>query len=317
MNNKCMNDHIYTIMPYQQVECSPGCSLARHAPGSQPRSQLRSRPGKSNKLTKILLKPHIESASMKSNGWSPMRTSNQDYLVKQHLQINATTGCEIYSTEHGEALHRAQTALARLNMVSITIFREAYVLDVNTWEVNTPNWLILLIPAAEAPIDAEWRAEALFHPHDSENDLHRDLQTTGMDGWWSMSLKVVVRRIWKWFRRFLLFLCFFLFSSLFISSLDLGLVQMASAQVFTTCLWRWSFHVRWIRRKVTIELYWSVVGLMGLYYCVCWTVVWLLTFIPFHSFLLYWLWHPRRSSPNEEDNITATRDPRPGKRQCI
>jgi len=58
---------------------------------------------------------------MKSTGWSLKRTSNDDYLVKQHLRVNATTGCKIYSTEHTEALHRAQTALARLNLVSITI----------------------------------------------------------------------------------------------------------------------------------------------------------------------------------------------------
>jgi len=35
-----------------------------------------------------------------------------------------TTGCKIYSTEHAEALHRAQTALARLNLVSITILEK-------------------------------------------------------------------------------------------------------------------------------------------------------------------------------------------------
>ena len=37
-----------------------------------------------------------------------------------------------------------------------------------------------------------------------------------MDGPWSMSSEVAVRRIWKQFRRFLLFLCFLLFSSLHI-----------------------------------------------------------------------------------------------------
>jgi hypothetical protein len=36
-----------------------------------------------------------------------------------HLPM--TTGCKIYSPEYAEALHRAQTALARLNLVSITI----------------------------------------------------------------------------------------------------------------------------------------------------------------------------------------------------
>jgi len=108
------------------------------------------------------------------------------------------------------------------------------------------------MPAAEAPIDAESRAEALYHRDDSDNDLRRDIRATGMDGRWSMSLEVAVRRIWKQFGRFLLFLVSFS-SLLFISSLDLGPVQMASARVFTTCQWRWSFPVRRIRRKVAIE----------------------------------------------------------------
>jgi hypothetical protein len=52
------------------------------------------------------------------------------------------------------------------------------------------------------------------------------------------------------------------FSLLFFSSLDLGPVQMASARVFTTSQWMWSFPVRRIRRKVALELYQSVVGHM-------------------------------------------------------
>jgi len=74
--------------------------------------------GKSTKSTKILLKPPFESASKKSTGWSPKRTSKDDYRVPM------TVGCKIYSTEHAEALHRAQTALARLNLVSITILEK-------------------------------------------------------------------------------------------------------------------------------------------------------------------------------------------------
>jgi hypothetical protein len=49
---------------------------------------------------------------------------------------------------------------------------------------------------------------------------------------------------------------------LFFSSLDLGPVQMASARVFNTSQRRWSFPVRRIDRKVAIELYQSVAGLM-------------------------------------------------------
>jgi len=63
------------------------------------------------------------------------------------------------------------------------------------------------------------------------------------------------------------------FSLLFFSSLELGPVQMVSAEVFTTCQSRWSFPVRRIRQKVAIELYGSVVGLMGSYDSVCRMVV--------------------------------------------
>jgi hypothetical protein len=58
------------------------------------------------------------------------KTDFQRRLPSQcHLPM--TTGCKIYSPEHAEVLHRAQTVLARLNLVSITIFREADLLDVN------------------------------------------------------------------------------------------------------------------------------------------------------------------------------------------
>jgi len=35
-----------------------------------------------------------------------------------------TTGCKIYSAEHAEALHRAQTVLASLYLVSITFLEK-------------------------------------------------------------------------------------------------------------------------------------------------------------------------------------------------
>jgi len=41
------------------------------------------------------------------------------------------------------------------------------------------------MPAAEAPIDAELRAEALYHPDNFNKDLSRDT-SYGSDGRWSM-----------------------------------------------------------------------------------------------------------------------------------
>jgi len=69
-------------------------------------------------------------------------------------------------------------------------------------------------------------------------------------------------------------------------SMDLGPVQMASAWVFTTCHWRWSFPVRWINRKVAIELYRSVVGLMGSYNCVRRMIVSFFVSLSFSSLLI-------------------------------
>jgi len=81
------------------------------------------------------------------------------------------------------------------------------------------------------------------------------------------------------------------FSLLFFSYLDHGPVQMASAWVFTTSQCRWSFPVHRIRRKVTIELYRSVVGLMGSYDCVRRMIVSFFVSLSF-PFLLYGLCSP-------------------------
>jgi len=81
----------------------------------------------------------------------------------------------------------------------------------------------------------------------------------------------------------------FLFLSSLHLFLDLGPVQMASARVFTTTQWMWCFPVRWIRRKVAIELYQSVAGLMILYEYVRSMNVYC---FPSFPFLLYGLCSP-------------------------
>jgi len=67
--------------------------------------------------------------------------------------------------------------------------------------------------------------------------------------------------------------------------------------------WRLIFQVRHIRRKVVIELYRSLVRLMGSYDRVHRMIVSFLFLFP--SILIYWLWQPRRSAPEERDNVTA------------
>jgi hypothetical protein len=65
----------------------------------------------------------------------------------------------------------------------------------------------------------------------------------------------------------IIFGCFLFLSSVLF--LDLGPVQMALERVLTTSQWRWSFPVCRIRRKVAIEQFQSVAGLMNSYEYVC------------------------------------------------
>ena len=53
-----------------------------------------------------------------------------DAAPKSQCHVPMTTRCKIYSTAHAEALNRTQAALACLNLVSITFFRKADLLDV-------------------------------------------------------------------------------------------------------------------------------------------------------------------------------------------
>jgi len=82
-------------------------------------------------------------------------------------RVLVTTSCKIYSTEHVEVLHSAQTVLAHLNLVSITIFRDAHLLDVDEsdktthYAIRVYDWRLWLLPAPEGAIDAESRAEAV------------------------------------------------------------------------------------------------------------------------------------------------------------
>jgi len=111
-----------------------------------------------------------------------------------------------------------------------------------------------------------------------------------MDGRWSMSSEVGCGGYGSSpdvsFCSFVSFSSLLFSSLFFISSLDFGPVQMASARVFTTCQWRWDFPVHRIRRKVAIELYRSVVGLMGSYDCVRRMIVSFLVSLFFSSLIL-------------------------------
>jgi hypothetical protein len=93
----------------------------------------------STKSTKILLKPPIES-----NHEVDQMITEADFQRRLPSQCHfpMTTGCKIYSPEHAQALHRAQTALAWLNLVSKIIFREAHLLDVNEGDYKQLTYTI-------------------------------------------------------------------------------------------------------------------------------------------------------------------------------
>ena len=81
---------------------------------------------KSTKSTKILLKPPIESATMKSTRWSPKRTSNDESMPStddHRLQ-------DIFSRACGSAAQSSDSASA-LELGKYNHFREAYVLDIH------------------------------------------------------------------------------------------------------------------------------------------------------------------------------------------
>ena len=156
------------------------------------------------------------------------------------------------------------------------------------------------MPAAEAPIDAKSWADA--QPPWRFRQWPTPRYTGYGNGWseeYGFSSEVELWRTGS-------LLDVSCSSLLFFSSLDLGPVQMASAWVFTTfgvtseggsspCAasaerspWSCIDRLRdvWVRTIVYVG--------------------WLLhSLFPFPSFLLYWLWQPRRSASKERDDVTA------------
>jgi len=81
---------------------------------------------KSTKLTKILLKPPIETTSMKLTGWSPKRTSNDKLMP-------STDDYRLLDILYRACVSTAQSSASAsaLDLGKYNHFREAYVLDVN------------------------------------------------------------------------------------------------------------------------------------------------------------------------------------------
>jgi len=93
--------------------------------------------GKSAKSTKILLKPPIESATMKSTRWSPKRTSNDESMPSTddpRLQ-------DIFSRACGSTAQSSDSASA-LELGKYNHFRETYVLGVYEWDYTQLTYTI-------------------------------------------------------------------------------------------------------------------------------------------------------------------------------
>ena len=235
------DNHLYTIKFYQQLQSPRGGNLPRHVPCSRPvksyrqvdmptgRQSTKTRTEESTKkstekLTNILQKSPMKSAPMKSTRWSPKRTLNDDYRVNVNYQWLPSPSDILRGTAR-----RPKRAQACSNSVGITILKKLTCeMSTNdmplTYTMDDYQWLRTM-PAAEAPIDAKSWEEALLHWWFRQWPTPR---YTGYGYGWLVEYGLGSQDMETG-----LLGDVSCFSLLFLSSLDLGPVQMASAWVFT------------------------------------------------------------------------------------
>ena len=167
------------------------------------------------------------------------------------------------------------------------------------------NWRIRLTAMTDAGSGSSHRCQIIGGSSttmlNSDNNLCQDIRVTEMDG------RRSIGSVWKWrYGGRITFVCFLvpLFSStlLWITARYKWRRHrfLPPSKSFN---WRWIFPGRHIPWKVAIELNHLVVFLMGSYDCIRRMIV--SFFVPFPSFLLYWLWQPRGSALNKRDIVTA------------
>jgi len=298
-------DSVRPVKPYRQVKSPQGGSLLRQAPRvywevdqqvyqvDQGSTEAAYREG-TYQVDRMFTEPDSER-----------RLPCQAASTSQ-CRVPMTTGCKIYYIELAEALHRAQMALARLNLLSITISEKL------------TCWISTDITRLTRTIDGYDRCGSGSSPQcrvmsGSSTTLMIPtmmIATMTYDEIYELR-EWMVWGVWVQFGSGAMevgitFGCFLV--SLFSSSLVLISARYkwhrhGFSPPLESIKWRWIFPVRRIRRKVAIELYRLVVGLMSSYDCVHRMIVSFLFLYPY--FLLYWLWQPRRSAPKERDNVTA------------
>jgi hypothetical protein len=109
------DSRVKSVKSYRQVKSPPGDSLPRHAPTSLPRSRLRSLLRVDQDSTEAAYRERTYEVDRMFTEADFQRQLPCHAASTSQCRVPMTTGCKIYSTEHPEALHRAQTALARLN----------------------------------------------------------------------------------------------------------------------------------------------------------------------------------------------------------
>jgi len=227
------------------------------------------------------------------------------------------TCCKIYSTEHVDAPHRAQTAPARLNLVSITILEKlTNLMSTNamwlctmqsTYTIDEHRWLRLM-PAADAPIDVGSGCchRCQIMSWSSTTQTIPTMPSVAIYGWEEW----MVWGVWVQFgsgdmEDGISFRCFFFLSSLLLfwgsrpgtHAISVGFYHLPLEVEFPMCR---------IHRKVAIELYQLVAGLLS--FTSTYTAWLYIASFPFHFFSLVQFIQPRRSAPEEGDNVMVACD---------
>jgi len=231
-----------------------------------------------------------------------------------------TTGCKVYPTEHAEALYRAQTAPARLTLVTTTIYWEAYVSDVNKWDATTWTWRIQSM-ITEGFDRWQWRQLISMPSYESKHSTTLMILTM-------IYAEIYELRVWmvgavwvpKWRCRW------------YESSSDIPSVAFITSLLCCSSLLGISARYKWLQHRFLPSANEGAVSQcsgsterspscftgqlwdLWIFTIVC--IGWLSdALFLFPSLLLNWLWQTRRSAPKERDNASVTCDWRPGNHQ--
>jgi len=270
---------VRSVKFYQQVKSPPGGGRPRHPPTSLQRRRPTSLPRHTPPS-----QPRSPTDKSKAQPWG-RPDGHRSGLPKTITESMPLTN----DYQLQDIFSRARAAQTRLNFVSITIFREAHLLDDNEWDETT--WLTDTIDdyrrlrpmlAAVAAIHAKSRAEAL-PPRRISAVTYSEIHKLRVRYWMARrmmnefgsadleELRSEARERRKWVNRVSelgtggtlsvghSFLLFLLFSSLLYTLL----LHWISARykwrrhgfyhLWISVNGRWSFHVRRIRRKVTLS----------------------------------------------------------------